>query len=159
MKYHWSVIRTRARWEKKVAGLLSQKGIDVFCPLQKSRNQWSDRIKTVEKPLLKSFVFVRVKEDQRTDVRLTEGVVNFVYRDGKPVVIKDKTLQQIKTFQKIHAEVHVTEPAVTNGDNEEHAVKLNIKSKYPKLLLETLNLVLIPRSVHSALAAATTDKI
>lgn len=158
MNHHWSVIRTRARWEKKVATLLRQKGIDVFCPLQKARHQWSDRIKTVEKPLLKTFLFVRVKEEQRTDVRLTDGVVNFLYRDGKPVVVKDKMLQSIKTFQSTYPEVQVMEPALLNADNGDFAVT-STKSKHPKLRLETLNLVLIARSIHSALAAATTDKI
>ena len=62
---NWSVIKTRSRWEKKVARLLKQKGIDTFCPLLKAKRQWSDRVKTIEQPLLKSYVFVKVAEDQR----------------------------------------------------------------------------------------------
>lgn len=156
---HWSVIRTRARWEKKVASLLQQKGIDVFCPLQKARHQWSDRIKTVEKPLLKTFVFARIKEGQRTDVRLTEGVVNFVYRAGKPLVIKDKVLQSIKEFQEAHSEVHVMDSLEINDGNRTRAVMPAAKNRLSKLRIETLNLVLVARIIRPALSEATTDKI
>jgi transcription antitermination factor NusG len=137
---------------------LQQKGLDVFCPLQKAKHQWSDRLKTVENPLLKTFVFARVKEEQRTDVRLIEGVVNFVYRNGKPVVMKDKVLQSIKLFQEAHPEVHVVEPLPINRENSDCVVR-PAKSKHPKLRLETLNLVLVARPIQPRLTEARTDKI
>jgi transcription antitermination factor NusG len=52
----------------------------------------------VEEPLFKSYVFVRVSEESRTDVRMTDGVINFVYWDGKPALIKDREIQAIKLF-------------------------------------------------------------
>jgi transcription antitermination factor NusG len=103
----WLIIRTRVRWEKKVARLLIGKGIETYCPLIRKPRQWSDRIKTIELPLLKSHLFVRISEEQRTAVRLTEGVVNFVYENGKIVIIKEKLIQQIKEFHQNHEEVSV----------------------------------------------------
>ncbi|HCY90719.1 MAG TPA: antitermination protein NusG, partial [Chitinophagaceae bacterium] len=49
--YHWYVVYTRPRWEKKVALNLAQKGIEHYCPLNKVRKQWSDRKKMVLEPL------------------------------------------------------------------------------------------------------------
>ena len=78
--------------------LLEAKGIESYCPVNKVRRKWSDRIKTIEEPLFKSYVFVKIDEAERTNVRMTEGVVNFVYWNGKPGIIKDKEIQVIKRF-------------------------------------------------------------
>jgi transcription antitermination factor NusG len=58
----WYAIYTRPRWEKKVNFLLQGKGIESYCPLNKVRRKWSDRIKTIEEPLFKSYVFVKIDE-------------------------------------------------------------------------------------------------
>ncbi len=56
---HWYAIYTKPRWEKKVHHLLSEKGLEAYCPLNKVTRKWSDRMKTVEEPLFKSYVFVQ----------------------------------------------------------------------------------------------------
>src|SRR5690348_11347756 len=94
----WYAIYTKHRWEKKVSGLLVQKGIESYCPPNKVRRRWSDRMKTIEEPLFKSYVFVRVADAARTAVRMTDGVINFVYWNGKPALIKDKEITAIKRF-------------------------------------------------------------
>ena len=53
-------------------------------------------MKVVEEPLFKSYVFVKVSDDDRTAVRMTNGAINFVYWDGKPAVIKEKEIIAIK---------------------------------------------------------------
>ena len=55
-------------------------------------------MKIVEEPLFKSYVFVKVSDEDRTAVRMTPGVINFVYWEGKPAVIKEK---EIKCYQTI----------------------------------------------------------
>lgn len=55
-------------------------------------------MKVVEEPLFKSYVFVRIQDEDRTKVRMTEGVVNFVYWEGKPAVVKDKEIEIIRKF-------------------------------------------------------------
>ena len=94
----WLAIYTRPRWEKKVNQLLQEKGLESYCPLNKVRRKWSDRMKTVEEPLFKSYVFVKVSEEDRAAVRLTTGAINFVYWNGKPAVIKEKEISAIKRF-------------------------------------------------------------
>jgi transcription antitermination factor NusG len=98
MSSKWYAIYTRPRWEKKVNQLLLQKGVESYCPLNKVRRKWSDRIKMIEEPLFKSYVFVKIEEEARTGVRMTDGVVNFVYWNGKPAVIREKEIQTIKRF-------------------------------------------------------------
>ncbi len=95
---YWYAIYTKPRWEKKVNMVLERKGVEVWCPLQKVRKQWSDRKKIVEEPLFKSYVFVRIDNTERTNVLMTDGVLNFVYYLGKPAVIRDEEIEVIKKY-------------------------------------------------------------
>ena len=103
----WFAVYTRPRWEKKVHKLLEEKGIESYCPLNKVHRKWSDRIKVVDEPLFKSYVFVKVNEEDKTAVRMTQGVVNFIYWLGKPAIIKEKEIDTIKKFLNDHNDVEV----------------------------------------------------
>jgi len=94
----WYALYTRPRWEKKVHRLLSEKGLESYCPLNKVQRKWSDRLKIVEEPLFKSYVFVRVQEDAQSTVRMVPGVVNFVYWMGKPALVRDQEIEVIRRF-------------------------------------------------------------
>jgi transcription antitermination factor NusG len=103
----WFAVYTRPRWEKKVHKLLAEKGIETYCPLNKVHRKWSDRIKLIDEPLFKSYVFVKVNEEEKTSVRMTPGVVNFIYWLGKPAIIKEKEIETIKKFLNDHHDVEV----------------------------------------------------
>lgn len=108
IKQHWFVLYTKPRWEKKVHKLLVEKGFESYCPLNKVRRKWSDRIKTIEEPLFKSYVFVRVSEHIRSEVRFVDGVLNFVYWNGKPAIVRDEEIVEIKKFMSEYEDVQVT---------------------------------------------------
>jgi len=111
----WFAVYTRPRWEKKVHKLLQEKGIECYCPLNKVHRKWSDRVKIVEEPLFKSYLFVKVNEDEKTPVRMTDGVVNFIYWLGKPAIIKEKEIETIKRFLNDHHDVEVRPIDITTG--------------------------------------------
>lgn len=94
----WFALYTKPRWEKKIDASLVRKGIESWCPLQKVEKQWSDRKKVIEDPLFKSYVFVRIDETEKANVLLTDGVLNFVYYLGKPAVIKEEEVNNIKMY-------------------------------------------------------------
>ncbi len=94
----WYAVYTKPRWEKKIDTRLIKKGIESWCPLQKVERQWSDRKKIVEDPLFKSYVFVRIDVTERSNVLMTDGVLNFVYYLGKPAVIRDAEVNNIKMY-------------------------------------------------------------
>ena len=102
---YWYAVYTKPRWEKKVFGLMEEKGIESYCPLNRVRKNWSDRVKWVEEPLFKSYVFVRVANDDLTKVRMTNGVVNFVYWLGRPAIVKDREIEVIRKFLNDYNEV------------------------------------------------------
>lgn len=111
----WFAVYTRPRWEKKVHKLLEEKGVESYCPLNKVHRKWSDRIKIIDEPLFKSYVFVKVNEEEKTQVRMTEGVVNFIYWLGKPAVIKEKEIDVIKKFLNDYHNVEVSQIEIKAG--------------------------------------------
>ena len=64
-------------------------------------------MKWVEEPLFKSYIFVRIAEEEQTTARMVSGVVNFVYWLGKPAIIKDKEIEIIRKFLNEYKEVQV----------------------------------------------------
>ena len=113
----WYAVYTRPRWEKKVNELFTERGIESFCPLNKVHKQWSDRVKLVEEPLFKSYVFVHVPRDEQADVRMVNGVLNFVYWLGKPAVIRQSEIDRIRRFLNQHENVLVESLDLKPNDN------------------------------------------
>lgn len=148
----WYAIYTRPRWEKKVNGLLVEKGIQSYCPLNKVRRKWSDRIKTIEEPLFKSYVFVKIEDADRTSVRMTSGVVNFVYWDGKPAIIREREIQTIRRFMNEYEHVNVVPIQLIPDDRvriqygpmmDQEGRVLEVKNKTAKVCIDSLGYMLI----------------
>lgn len=113
----WFAVYTRPCWEKKVAGLLTKKGIENYCPVNKVQRHWSDRNKLIEVPLFTSYVFVHIPDSMHTITRATPGIVNFVYWLGKPAVIRDEEIGTVKKFLKDYPEVELTKTEVSLKDH------------------------------------------
>ncbi|MEN9697600.1 MAG: hypothetical protein RLZ56_1021 [Bacteroidota bacterium] len=94
----WHVIYTKSKWEKKVDELLMQKGFESWCPVQKQERQWSDRKKIIETPLFRSYVFVKANKEDRAAILSTIGVVNFLYFEKKPAIIRDSEIEAIRKY-------------------------------------------------------------
>jgi len=115
-KRSWYAVYTKLRWEKKVSKELEKKGIEVYCPLNKVLRKWSDRMKTIEEPLFKSYVFVRVDKKDITEVRYVDGVLNYVYWNCKPAVVKDEEIVAIRKFLSEYEDVEVTSYDIRPAD-------------------------------------------
>ena len=149
---HWYAIYTKPRWEKKVHALLTEKKIESYCPLNKVRKKWSDRMKTVEEPLFKSYVFARVTGEEQTQVRMTAGVMNFVYWQGKPAIIPAREIEIIRKFLNEYENV-TAEPiqlkeagrvTIRQGLFMDHEAKiLKIEGNRVKVVIESIGYSLV----------------
>ena len=152
MEKKWYAVYTKPRWEKKVDKLLTEKGIESYCPLQKIQRQWSDRKKIVEEPLFKSYVFVRIPDAQQTALRKVNGVVNYVYWMGKPAVVKDREIEVIKKFLDEYENIQV-EPVEVHINNKVHiksgvlmdkeATVLSVMKNKVKVVIESIGFSLV----------------
>ena len=140
----WYAVYTKPRWEKKVHQLLIEKGVETYCPLNKVRRKWSDRMKTVHEPLFKSYVFVRIPDIEKTPVRTTSGVVNFVYWLGKPAIIRDNEIDLIRKFMDEYHEVQVV-PLELKADMKvqvQRGAFMNKEAKVLKVMGNKVQLVI-----------------
>ena len=140
----WYAVYTKPRWEKKVYSLLSERGFEAYCPLNKVRKKWSDRVKWVEEPLFKSYVFVHIGEDEQTKVRMTNGVVNFVYWLGRPAIVLDKEIQIIQKFLNEYSDVRAEPLDLETNDKIkiQRGVLMNQEAKVVKVLNNKVKVVI-----------------
>lgn len=163
MSRKWLAIYSRPRWEKKVNQLLLEKGFESYCPLNKVRRKWSDRVKIVEEPLFKSYVFVKINDEDRTSVRMTPGVINFVYWNSKPAVIKEKEINAIKRFlneyenvevQPINLQVHQRVKITTGPLMDQEGEILSLQRKVVKVAIDSLGYMLVAYIDRTKLTSA-----
>ncbi len=93
---NWYALYTKPRNEKKVEEQLHKMGLEVFCPKVSVVKQWSDRKKRVSQPLIPSYVFVKIKEQERDLVFSVSGVVRYLFFLGKPAIIKESEINAMK---------------------------------------------------------------
>ena len=130
----WYAVYTRPRWEKKVARMLDVKGIENYCPLNKVTRQWSDRQKVVLEPVFKSYVFVKVEDANKWDLKRIDGLLNFVYWLGKPAVIRQDEIDTIRKFLDEFSDVKVEQ--MNLEANSKVRIKRGVLMNYEGMLLE-----------------------
>ncbi|WP_413666227.1 UpxY family transcription antiterminator [Mucilaginibacter sp. Mucisp86] len=112
----WYPVYTNPRAEKKAYEALISKGINVYLPLHRQLKQWSDRRKWVEEPFLKSYLFVNIAEQEQAEVLMTKGISRFLYFSGKPAVMPDKQIHELKLLMASPYELEVTEEDLQPGE-------------------------------------------
>lgn len=101
----WMVLYTKSRWEKKVSKSLQDKNFTSYCPLLKTNSKRVDRIKTVELPLFKSYIFVYGKETDLSEILQTTGILSYIKHCGKPAIIKETEIDSIKEIVKNYSNI------------------------------------------------------
>jgi transcription antitermination factor NusG len=112
----WYPVYTNPRAEKKAYEALMSKGINVYLPLHRQLKQWSDRRKWVEEPFLKSYLFVHIAEQEQAEVLMTKGISRFLYFSGKPAVMPDKQIHELKLLMASPYELEITEEDLQPGE-------------------------------------------
>src|SRR6185312_4332758 len=132
----WYAVYTKPRWEKKVAAMLLEKGIENYCPINKVIRQWSDRKKMVMEPVFKGYVFVKLEENKKWQVKDVNGILNFVYWLGKPAVIRDEEIDTIRKFLNEFEDVQVEPKGVVV--NSEVRIRQGVLMNYHGIVVEVL---------------------
>ena len=148
----WYALYTKSRNEKKVADLLEKKGVEIYCPLQEEVRQWSDRKKKVKMPVFKSYVFVRMDDYKKESVAVLEtpGAVRFLWWLGKPGLVRDEEIINIRHFleryqgAEVQMDYHRGERVrVAEGPlKEQQGVILDIKNKKAVLYIDSMGISL-----------------
>lgn len=105
----WVAVYTTSRAEKQVALRLTEAGIENYLPLRRVKRHWSDRVKIVEEPLIKSYAFARITSKQEYTLRGINGVVWIIAFKGKVATIPDEEIEAMRQFVESEKAVAVYE--------------------------------------------------
>jgi len=112
----WYPVYTHPRAEKKACQALITKGIETYLPLQRRLKQWSDRKKWTEEPFIRSYLFVRIKEQEQTEVLMTKGVSRFLYFSGKIAAMPDRQIDELRLVMASPYELEITAEDLRPGE-------------------------------------------
>ena len=115
----WYAVYTTPRAEKQVCKRLLEAEVETFLPIQRTYRMWSDRKKLVEKPLLSSYIFVKVIPAHYPKVYKIPGVVKFVTFEGQPASIPQNQIDNLRLLIDSDAEIEVTREKFEKGDSVE----------------------------------------
>ena len=97
---NWYALHTRCNQEKLVAQRLAERGVESFLPTVTEVHRWSDRKKSIELPLFRSYVFARFvpNRDERLRLLRVSGVVALVGSGGEGTPIPDEQINAVRVL-------------------------------------------------------------
>lgn len=130
--------------------MLERQGVEIYCPLQEEVRQWSDRKKKVKMPVFRSYVFVRMNDYKKESIAVLEtpGAVRFLWWLGKPGLVRDEEIINIRHFleqyqgSEMQIDYHRGERVrVAEGPlKEQQGVILDIKNKKAVLYIDSMGI-------------------
>jgi transcription antitermination factor NusG len=114
--YKWYPVCTYPRAEKKACLALTTKGIENYLPLNRKLKQWSDRKKWIEEPFIKSYLFVKIREYEQSEVLMTKGISRFIYFSGKIASMPERQINDLKLLMASPYELEITEQDLQPGE-------------------------------------------
>jgi transcription antitermination factor NusG len=92
----WFAVQVKPRSEKSVAAIARYNGFDQFLPLYHTSRRWSDRIKSIELPLLPGYVFCRIDPACRLQLLTIPGVQQIVGAGKTPLPVNDAEIAALQ---------------------------------------------------------------
>jgi transcriptional antiterminator RfaH len=106
----WHVLRVKPHHERKVHNLLLKSSLEAYLPLVKTVRKWSDRKKTILKPLFPSYVFVKINSSIDFHVALSiSGAFAYIKFGAEYAKVREDEIHKIKLLldNNIHEEIQV----------------------------------------------------
>jgi transcription antitermination factor NusG len=95
----WYAIYVNVKHEKKVVQKLHDLDIEAYSPVVKKLQQWSDRKKWVEFPMLSGYVFVKIDLKDKEKVLNCPGVFAFIKFNGEEARIRESEISVLKSIE------------------------------------------------------------
>jgi len=97
MSDSWYALQVRPRFENTVEAQLCGKGYEVFLPTYVTKRRWSDRVKSIVKPLFPGYVFCRFNVGNRLPILITPGVNSMVGIGKTPAPVDPEEIFAIRS--------------------------------------------------------------
>lgn len=103
----WFALYTKPKHEFKASLQLKAEGIDFYLPVITKVKQWSDRKKKITEPLLRGYIFIFADEKERNISLEQFSIVRCIFDNGRPAVIPEWQMENLKKFLRKDEEVIV----------------------------------------------------
>ena len=142
----WLVLVCNRGKELVVENTLSLSGFEVFCPTYIKVTKWSDRSKKVKTPLITPYVFIQLKESERSIVFQYPFIKSYLFFNGNPAIAKKEEIDVLKeeiekNYKNITVKKYKRGDKVIINDMSFNGRKAEIKNDTDKkvyLVLENL---------------------
>jgi transcription antitermination factor NusG len=105
----WFVLYTKPKHELKAAIQIENLGVEYYLPTLTIVKRWSDRKKKVDEPIFKGYIFIHANEKERLSSMAFKEIVRCISFLGKPAVVPDWEIQNLKAFLEHSADFIVTD--------------------------------------------------
>lgn len=126
----WYALQVLSNKEKTVKKTLSNLGYDVFLPIQKVDSKRKDRRRTIEKPLIPSYLFLNILQDEIWKIVGMNNIGKFVFFNGKPAPIPDYQIENLKAIEKEGLSYMIVDIHFEIGDKVEAEIGESIITGY-----------------------------
>jgi transcription termination/antitermination protein NusG len=92
----WYALKVRTGSERMVATVLRSRGFAPYCPTQKVRRRYSDRMKMIDAPMFPGYVFCQFDVHKKLPVISTPGVDYIVGFSNGPIAIPEQELVNVR---------------------------------------------------------------
>ena len=92
----WYAVFTKYKCEKYVRDQLRAKEVEVYVPLIKETKRYKTKIRKVEKPLISSYVFVKIELKNYVKVLEVQYVKGFLKIAKEMIAIPDREIEMMK---------------------------------------------------------------
>jgi transcriptional antiterminator NusG len=92
----WYALQVKVNHEVRVAAALQSKGYETFVPLYKTTRRWSDRLKSLDRPLFPSYAFCRFDPEIKHGIVSTPNVTRIVGFGKRPVAVDPAEIDALK---------------------------------------------------------------
>ena len=103
----WFALYTKPRHEFKAALQLEEEDINYYLPVITRLKQWSDRKKKITEPVLRGYIFIFADEKERNLSLQLLSIVRCIFDNGRPAVIPEWQIDNLKKFLNHEADVIV----------------------------------------------------
>ncbi len=161
---HWYALYVNARHEKKIVLKLIDQSIEAYTPIARRMQQWSDRKKRIEFPMLSGYIFVKIDLVDKETILRTPHILGFIKFNGTEASIRESEIDILKSIEltgyditeevtdlKMSDDVEITQGPlkgltgkIVRIQNEDYisielnSIKQSIRIKVPKTIIKIL---------------------
>lgn len=95
-EHRWFAVYCKYKSEKHIKKSLEAKKVHAYVPLLETKKVYVKKIKTVVKPLINCYVFVKIIKDDYIKVLETEHVIKFLKQRRDLLAIPESEIQILK---------------------------------------------------------------